>query len=136
MRMIPFRSGSLLLIRRALAMYAKAERDAVSAAVLKGPPAHAEDVRRQVAPRLEAVRELLERELSPGYGRETSNEIMAVKARLRSRSTGEWESPVHSVPALATVRDIADRFRTLYQAEEVRGFTFLTEEPERYPPLD
>ena len=67
--LVPLRTGEIELIRRALAAYAHGERHAMQEAICAARefPAsskhrlHAEDVRRQVEPRLQRIDELRDR---------------------------------------------------------------------------
>jgi hypothetical protein len=55
---------------------------------------------------------------------------LVVKARLMTCAGSPvfWESPAHAIDGTAPVGEVAARFRGLYAAERVVGFTFLDPE--------
>lgn len=69
---VPLRRGEIDLIRRAIRVWLQSERDAMHTAACARDPAHAADVRRQVAPRLEVGGALLDRLLHDPENRGTS----------------------------------------------------------------
>lgn len=68
----PLRQGEIDLIKRALRSYMKEEQNSIQRAITEGPPAHADDVRRQVTSRLQAATALIERLIHDPEGKGVS----------------------------------------------------------------